>query len=114
SSGWTKGDRMARSRNAPSARAKPRPRSDFEDKPELRKVTERQAAYLEELSGVPAKTLVAKPIGELDELLRWRIDPHLLFFRKVCGRVVRVEPGTGVIQGVPNATVHVEDTDCSF
>jgi hypothetical protein len=107
---------MARPRKAPrtEARAKARPRSDFEDQPQLRKLTARQAAYLEEISGVAAEKLVAKPLGELDELLRWRIDPHLLFFRKVCGRVVRVEPGTGVIQGVPNATVHVEDTDCSF
>jgi hypothetical protein len=105
---------MARARKAASTRIKARPRSDFEDKPELRKLTARQAAYLEEISGVSAEKLVAKPLGELDQLLRWKIDPHLLFFRKVCGRVVRVEPGTGVIQGVPNATVHVEDTDCSF
>jgi hypothetical protein len=105
---------MARSRNAPSARAKARPRSDFEDQPERRKLTERQAAYLEELSGVSADKLIATPLGELGDLLRWKIDPHLLFFRKVCGRVVRIEPGTGVIHGVPNATVHVEDTDCSF
>src|SRR5262249_25797219 len=116
SSDWTKGDSMARARKAASAEARPkaRPRSDFEDQPERRKLTARQAAYLEEISGVSAEKLVAKPLGELDELLRWKIDPHLLFFRKVCGRVVRVEPGTGVIQGVPNATVHIEDTDCSF
>ena len=105
---------MARARKAASTQPKARPRSDFEDKPELRKLTARQASYLEEISGVPAEKLVAKPLGELDEILRWKIDPHLLLFRKVCGRVVRVEPGTGVIQGVPNATVHVEDTDCSF
>jgi hypothetical protein len=105
---------MARPRKEPGARATARPRSDFEDQPDRRKVTARQAAYLEELSGVSADKLVAKPIGQLEELLRWKIDPHLLFFRKVCGRVVRVEPGTGIIQGVPNATVHVEDTDCSF
>ncbi|MGE5272850.1 MAG: hypothetical protein ACM3QU_03640 [Verrucomicrobiota bacterium] len=105
---------MARARKAASAQAKARPRSDFEDRPELRKLTARQAAYLEEISGVPAEKLVAKPLGELDSLLRWRVDPDLLLFRKVCGRVVRVEPGTGIIQGVPNATVHVQDTDCSF
>lgn len=107
---------MARARKAASTETRPkaRPRSDFEDQPQRRKLTARQATYLEEISGVSAEKLVAKPLDELDELLRWKIDPHLLFFRKVCGRVVRVEPGTGVIQGVPNATVHVEDTDCSF
>ena len=105
---------MARPRKEPGTKVAARPRSDFEDQPDRRKVTARQAAYLEELSGVSADKLVAKPIGQLEELLRWKIDPQLLFFRRVCGRVVRVEPGTGVIQGVPNATVHVEDTDCSF
>ncbi len=105
---------MARPRKEPGTKVAARPRSDFEDQPDRRKVTARQAAYLEELSGVSADKLVAKPIGQLEELLRWKIDPELLFFRRVCGRVVRVEPGTGVIQGVPNATVHVEDTDCSF
>ena len=105
---------MARPRKEPGTKVAARPRSDFEDQPDRRKVTARQAAYLEELSGVSADKLVAKPIGQLEELLRWKIDPELLFFRRVCGRVVRVEPGTGVIQGVPNATVHVEDIDCSF
>jgi hypothetical protein len=82
--------------------------------PDRRLVTARQAEYLAEISGVPAEKLAGAAIGELDDALRWRIDPELLLFRKVCGRVVRVEPGTGVVQGVPNATVHVEDTDCSF
>ena len=49
----------------------------------------------------------------MDEL-RWRIDPHLLLFRRVCGQVVKRNAGTGELEGVPNATVHVEDTDCSF
>jgi hypothetical protein len=90
-------------------------RSDAKDEaPDARLVTSRQAAYLAELTGVEAKQLIGRPIGELADLLRWRIDPTLLLFRRVCGRVVRVEPGTGVVQGVPNATVHVEDTDCSF
>ena len=77
-------------------------------------LTQRQAAYLAELTGTPAEKLAGRPIRDLEELLRWRIDPSLLFFRRICGRVVRAEPGTGVVQGVPNATVHVEDTDCSF
>ena len=106
---------MARTRKEPGTRATARSRSEIvEELPDRRKVTARQAAYLEELSGVPAEKLVAKPIGALEELLQWKIDPFLLLFRRVCGRVVRVEPGTGIIQGVPNATVHVEDTDCSF
>src|SRR5215211_6466958 len=90
------------------------PRQREEEPPDRRKVTERQAAYLSELTRVPAKELAGRPIGELDDILRWQIDPSFLFFRRVCGRVVRLDAGTGVLQGVPNATVHIEDTDCSF
>jgi hypothetical protein len=82
--------------------------------PDQRPISRSQAAYLADIADVPAEKLVGRPIRELDELLRWKIDPELLFFRRVCGRVVRRDPGTGAIQGVPNATVHVEDTDCSF
>jgi hypothetical protein len=89
-------------------------RKDEEASPDARPVTRRQAAYLAELTGVAAEKLIDRPIRELDDALRWKIDPTSLLFRRVCGRVVRVEPGTGVVQGVPNATVHVEDTDCSF
>ena len=91
-----------------------RPRHPDEQPPERRAITQRQAEYLAELTGVSRHELAGKPIGELPEILKLKIDPLLLFFRRVCGRVVRVEPGTGVLQGVPNATVHVEDTDCSF
>lgn len=92
-----------------------RPAERFEEQdPDRRAVTARQATYLAELSGVPHEKLVGKELGALGDILHWKIDPSLLFYRRVCGRVVRAEPGTGVLQGVPNATVHVEDTDCSF
>jgi hypothetical protein len=82
--------------------------------PDQRPVTRAQAEYLAGIAEVPAEKLVGRPIAELADVLKWKIDPELLLFRRVCGRVVRRDPGTGVIQGVPNATVHVEDTDCSF
>jgi hypothetical protein len=37
---------------------------------------------------------------------------ELFHFRRVCGRVVKTDPVTGVDH--PFATVHVEDTDCNF
>ena len=101
---------MARARKA-AERQRSRPE---EAPPDQRQLTERQAAYLADLTGVEAKELVKKPISALEEILRWKIDPSLLLFRRVCGRVVRLDPGTGELHGVPNATVHVEDTDCSF
>jgi hypothetical protein len=82
--------------------------------PDQRPISRAQADYLAEIAEVPAEKLVGRPIAELADVLRWKIDPELLLFRRVCGRVVRRDPGTGIIQGVPNATVHVEDTDCSF
>jgi len=82
--------------------------------PDRRAVTKPEAEYLFRISGVPAEKLVGRPIAELTESLRWKIDPFLLLFRRICGRVVRRDPVTGVLQGVPNATVHVEDTDCTF
>jgi hypothetical protein len=102
---------MARARKAPETGSAPR---RAEESPDRRAVTARQADYLAELTGVSAKELAGRQLGELADVLRWKIDPSLLLFRQVCGRVVRHDPGTGVLQGVPNATVHVEDTDCSF
>jgi hypothetical protein len=77
-------------------------------------VTERRARYLEELSGVTADKLAGRNVSELAELLQWQIDPQLLLIRRVCGQVVKKNPLTGGFCPVPNATVHVLDTDCSF
>jgi hypothetical protein len=82
--------------------------------PDQRALTKIQAERLGELASVAPDTLVGKKIAAINELLKFTIDPELLFFRRVCGRVVKEDPATGELWGVPNATVHVEDTDCSF
>src|SRR5215475_587453 len=82
--------------------------------PDERVLTRRQAEYLAETAQLELRQLEGRHLRELDELLKFRIDPMLLLFRKVCGRVVRKDPLTGILYGVPNATVYVEDTDCSF
>src|SRR5438034_9688194 len=106
---------MARARKpSDSGSTERRPPDRREEPPDRRAVTGRQAAYLADVTGVEADKLAGRPLGELDELLRWKIDPFSLLFRRVCGRVVRLNPGTGLLEGVPNATVHIEDTDCSF
>lgn len=71
------------------------------------------ATRLARLSGVPAKELMKRPLAELSDALRFRLDPQLLLFRRVCGRVVKRGPD-GTMLPVPFATVHVEDTDCSL
>src|SRR5262249_51896309 len=86
----------------------------FEGSPDQRPLTNRQAARLAELSGVDAEKLAGRSLAEIRPELEWRIDPQLLFFRKICGTVVRRDPVTGADWLVPGATVHVYDTDISF
>src|SRR4051794_735599 len=82
--------------------------------PDEYRINRIQAEYLAAETGLPAEKLVDRPLLEVQRGLEFYIDPTLLFFRKVCGRVVKKDPATGTLYGVPNATVHVEDTDCSF
>lgn len=82
--------------------------------PDKAVLTERQAARLAKLSGIGVKELRSGTIAELQDRLKFRIDPTLLLFRRVCGRVVKRDPVSGVEYPVPFATVHVEDTDCGF
>jgi hypothetical protein len=58
--------------------------------------------------------LVEASALDVRDRLEWRLDPELLGFRRVCGRVVKRDATTDEKLPVPNATVHVEDTDCNF
>jgi hypothetical protein len=82
--------------------------------PATHKLTERQAQRLASVSGVDAGKLVGRTVTEIGESFRFQIDPMLLFFRRICGKVVKTDPATGIQYPVPYATVHVEDTDCSL
>src|SRR6478752_1036356 len=83
-------------------------------KPEDRPLSELQGRRLAALSGLDVKVLAGQSVAQLADKLRWQLDPNWLFFRRICGRVVKKDPLTGVEYGVPFATVFVEDTDCSF
>ena len=88
---------------------------EFENvEPDKRKLTLKQANYLASISNSQTKELVDRPFAEAIDLTRWKIRPELWFHRRVCGRVVKTDPETGEKHGVPNATVHVEDTDCNY
>jgi hypothetical protein len=93
--------------------SRPRPQK-IDLNPDQIKLTSVQAERLGGLSGVAAKDLIGQTVAEIGSKLRFRIDPQLLFFRKVCGKVVKKDPATGKEYPVPFATVHVEDTDCSL
>lgn len=82
--------------------------------PDHAKLTDRQAQRLAKLTDVDPERMKGHTIAHLRDELRWIIDPELLLFRRVCGRVVKTDPATGVDRPVPMATVHIEDTDCSF
>lgn len=82
--------------------------------PEARKLTKIQTDWLASQGGVSKADLKGATLGDLRDRLRFVIDPELFLFRRVCGRVVKRDPATGEEWGVPNATVHVEDTDYSF
>src|SRR3954470_4063336 len=82
--------------------------------PDQRALTDRQAMRLATLSGVDAKEIAGTTIAQISDRFKWKIDPTLLFFRRVCGRVVKKDPITGIEYPVPFATVTVEDTDCNL
>lgn len=82
--------------------------------PDQQPVSNIQAQRLASLTGVDIKEIAGNTVASLSEKLRWRVDPELFFFRRICGHVVKKDPITGVEHPVPFATVHVEDTDCSF
>jgi hypothetical protein len=82
--------------------------------PDQIKLTAIQAERLGAMNDVAAKDLIGLTIAQISDKFRFRIDPMHLFFRKVCGRVVKKDPVTGIEYPVPYATVHVEDTDCSL
>lgn len=82
--------------------------------PDQIKLTLLQAERLGAMSDVPADELVGLNVAQIGEKFRFRIDPMLLFFRRVCGRVVKKDPVSGIEFPVPYATVHVEDSDCSL
>ncbi|QYU66358.1 hypothetical protein J4558_15355 [Leptolyngbya sp. 15MV] len=71
------------------------------------------ATRLAKLSGLSVKDLAKRPVAELAEQLRFKVDPALFLFRRVCGRVVK-RAADGSLLPVPFATVHVEDTDCGL
>ena len=68
--------------------------------PDQLPVTALRAEYLAEIAKVDVKELKGKKIAEVHDVLKWRLEPELLAFRRVCGKVVKRDPVTGeLIQG---------------
>lgn len=79
-----------------------------------RQLTDRQAARLASLSGVAAGELSGLRIAEVNDRLANLLPIESLWYRRICGTVVKRDPMTGELLAVPGATVQVQDTDCSF
>lgn len=82
--------------------------------PSAFKVGKLSSARLSEATGIDTGKLAGKSVAELAKLFPFEIDPVLFLMRRICGRVVKTDPATGIDYPVPFATVQVEDTDCSF
>ncbi len=82
--------------------------------PDQAPLTKSQASRLSSLTGIAASEFAGLSVSEISTRFRWQIDPEWLFFRRICGKVVKKDPATGVEYSVPFATVYAEDTTCSL
>ncbi len=73
-------------------------------------LSSRQADRLAALAPVPAAKLAGQRLTDVAEKLKSVIDPGLLAFRKICGRVVKADAAGNELP-VPFATVTVFDVD---
>jgi len=107
---------MPKSRRKSKSRAQSKSQPKFAASlvPDQLTINQIQAERLASLTRLDAKELAGKTHLDLSDRLKWVLDPQLLFWRKICGRVVKKDPVTGELHPIPNATVHVEDTDCSL
>jgi hypothetical protein len=85
-----------------------------EKTPDQKPLTKSQVERLSSLTGVAATKLNGLSVSEIGQQFRWQIDPNLLSFRRICGKVVKIDPNTGIEYGVPFATVYAEDTICNI
>ncbi len=69
--------------------------------PDHRPLTQLQAKRLAALTQLNYQDLVGNTVAKLSEKLKWKIEPKLLLFQRVCGRVVKTDPDTGEQYPVP-------------
>lgn len=82
--------------------------------PENIRLTTRHAEHLGGLTGGDLAAHVGKPFADIAQHIRPEVVASIFGCRVVTGRVVTHDRLTGELQGVPGATVYVEDTDASL
>jgi hypothetical protein len=75
-------------------------------------LAEKQQNRFSKLSGIEVNEIKRMSIAQLQDKLKWQLDPRFFFFEKICGKVVKKNHFTGHEYPVPFATVNVFDTDC--
>lgn len=75
--------------------------------PDRQPLASSQAARLASLTGLKATELKGLSTAEVNDKFRWKIDPELFLFRRICGKIVKTDPATGVSLPVPFATVNI-------
>lgn len=73
-----------------------------------------QAARLAGITGISARELVGLSLSKIADKFNNRISRETLELKRICGRIVKKNPITGVEEGVPFATIKAYDVDCSF
>ncbi len=84
--------------------------SSYESKP----LGNLQLKRLSQVAGISENKISGLSIKDISDKFKFELDISHLFYRRICGQVVKTDPSTGIKHPVPFATVHVEDTDCNL
>jgi hypothetical protein len=82
--------------------------------PERRELNSLQRARLGALAGIAPSALDRLTVEEVRGRFGWQIDPRLLLFRRLSGRVLSLDKATGRPMPSAGATVSVDNTLCDL
>lgn len=88
--------------------------SDSDLSPERRELNSLQRVRLGALAGIAPSALDRLTVEEVRGRFGWQIDPRLLLFRRLSGRVLTLDPATGKPVPSVGATVAVDNTLCDI
>jgi hypothetical protein len=88
--------------------------SDTDLTPERRELNSLQRARLGALAGIAPSALDRLTVEEVRGRFGWQIDPRLLLFRRLSGRVLTIDPAIGKPVPSAGATVSVDSTLCDL
>lgn len=78
------------------------------------RLTATAAHRLGTLSRIDPKLLVSMSVAQIGHKFRLMIDPYLLSFAKMRGKLVKNDDSTDIEHTVPSANVHIEFSECNL